>query len=333
MFSILLVGYGGIGQLWARVLMSHPRVALCGVVDTSDAALRRAKSELGSPHLTVTTDIDVAVTSCAPAAIVDASPPWNHAGTAQIARAARCHLLSEKPLSTDFQEARHRVEDWRSSGLVYMVNQNQRWNPLARDLRRWIEQGGLGAVKGIYVDYFHDFHKGTFRDYLPHALLLDMAVHHFDLVRFISRLDPVSVSCWELSSLAAVATFQLTDGVVFSYRGSWDTIGQDTGWGGLWRVVGDRGSVTWPGQAQATAWTSDGESSSRRFVLSGSDPRYTEATALEYELMKSLDHFVECLSTGAEPETSCYDNLHTLGMVVGAIRAAEEERSVEVNRL
>lgn len=325
MFSVLLVGYGLIGQLWARLLTQHPYVTLTGVVDTSDGALRRAARELGQAKLTLTSSIDSAIRSCTPAVIVDASPPWNHCETARVARAARCHLLSEKPLSTDFPEAARRVEDWHSSGQVYMVNQNYRWNPTMRELKRWIQEGGVGAVTGIYVDYFQNFPKGTFRDTLSHALLLDMAVHHFDLVRFITSLSPESVTCCELNSLTAVATFQLTGKAVFSYRGSWDAVGQDTGRCGLWRIVGGRGSVTWSSQAPAVATTVSEDSVLNCSLLSVNDPVYSEETALEYELTRSLDHFVKCLLMEDEPETSCYDNLHTLRMVIGAIRASEEQ--------
>src|SRR3712207_3998513 len=112
MLPVLLVGYGLIGPLWARLLMDHPRLTLCAIVDTSHHALRRAARELGLAHLNLTTDMDAAVRACAPAAIVDASPPWNHANTARVARAAQCHLLSEKPLATDFREAARQIQEW-----------------------------------------------------------------------------------------------------------------------------------------------------------------------------------------------------------------------------
>jgi predicted dehydrogenase len=327
-FNALLVGYGLIGPLWARLLGQHRRIRLAGVVDTSDDALRRAVDHLRTPDLVVTPSLDSAIRSCAPSVIVDASPPWNHARVAEAALAARCHLLSEKPMATDFPEAAARAERWRTSGLVYMVNQNYRWSPRVRELRQLIRQGTVGSLRGVYADYFQDFPKGTFRDHLPHAILADMAVHHFDLARFLTAQDAESVLCRESSNLTAVALFRLSGPAVFSYRASWEASGQDTGRCGVWRVVGNRGSVTFStGTPTRVTTVGPGSLVSRR-VLPPLSPEHTEDTALEYEFTKGLDHFVECLLTGAAPETSCDDNLQTVEMVSAAIRSAEEESEV-----
>jgi len=67
--------------------------------------------------------------------------------------------------------------------------------------------------------------------------------------------DPVSVFCqewnppgsWYDHDASAVAVFQLSDGIVFTYRGSWCAEGRNTSWESDWRVIGQKGSITWDG--------------------------------------------------------------------------------------
>lgn len=42
-------------------------------------------------------------------------------------------------------------------------------------------------------------HFGGFRDKMPSPLILDMAIHHFDLARYMSGADPVAVYAKEFN--------------------------------------------------------------------------------------------------------------------------------------
>src|SRR5207244_3960755 len=77
----------------------------------------------------------------------------------------------------------------------------------------------------------------------------------FDAARFLTGADPVSVYChsfnprrsWYRGDASAIVIFEMTGGIVFSYRGSWCAEGQNTGWNSTWRVIGSKGSVQWDG--------------------------------------------------------------------------------------
>jgi uncharacterized repeat protein (TIGR01451 family) len=49
---------------------------------------------------------------------------------------------------------------------------------------------------------------------------------------------------WYDQEASAIAVFEMTTQVVFSYRGSWCANGQQTSWESAWRIIGDKGTVT-----------------------------------------------------------------------------------------
>jgi predicted dehydrogenase len=88
-------------------------------------------------------------------------------------------------------------------------------------------------------------HFGGFRESMRHVLLLDMAIHTFDAARFLSGEDALAVYChetnprgtWYEHGASATAVFEMTNGVTFTYRGSWCAEGLGTGWGADWRII------------------------------------------------------------------------------------------------
>lgn len=88
---------------------------------------------------------------------------------------------------------------------------------------------------------------------MDHPLIVDMAIHTFDQARFISGTDPISVYCheynppgsWYKGNAAAICIFEMSDGSVFTYRGSWAAEGQNTSWESAWRVTGSEGTALW----------------------------------------------------------------------------------------
>jgi predicted dehydrogenase len=121
----------------------------------------------------------------------------------------------------------------------------------------------------------------------------------------------------------------MTDGIVYTYRGSWCAEGLNTTWGSEWRIIGEKGSVKWDGddnfQAQVVAETGGFFSKWQDIDIPPRDD--TSKTGSHTGLIKE---FVHCITTGATPETICTDNIKSLAMVFGAVESAELKKSVEI---
>jgi predicted dehydrogenase len=169
-----------------------------------------------------------------------------------------------------------------------------------------------------------------------------MAIHTYDLARLISGADPVSVYChehdpkgtwYEGGKAAATAIFEMTDGVVFSYRGHWcaesDPGSAGTGWWGQWRAVGDGGTAVCLDENQPWADATAGPRTRPWAEHRRVEPGPVDAKRVGGHAGLIQD-FVDCIRTGRTPETSCADNIKTLAMVFASIESAESRSRADV---
>ena len=97
------------------------------------------------------------------------------------------HVLGQKPMSDSLDGARTAIAAARETGRRYAVIQTMRFNPLHAALRDVVASGSIGEVTTVDHRYFSGMHfpAADFRNTMPHVLLVDMAIHAFDTLRFI----------------------------------------------------------------------------------------------------------------------------------------------------
>ncbi len=254
------------------------------------------------------------------------------------ALSAGCHVLSEKPMAESMSQARDLVERARAAGKLHAVVQNRRYLAGVRRIARFLSSGAIGDVTSVHADFFLAPHFGGFREEMDHVLLLDMAIHGFDAMRAMTGLKAESVyarewnprNSWYRHGSSASAIFDLENGGVFNYRGSWCANGLGTSWECEWRIVGAKGSIKWDGRDSLHAEI-------------GEDPRnglFETQTPLAVPELDPADRvgghfgvladFVRSVRMGVEPETVGYDNVKSLAMALGAIESAEAGRRIEI---
>jgi predicted dehydrogenase len=121
----------------------------------------------------------------------------------------------------------------------------------------------------------------------------------------------------------------MSDGSVFTYRGSWCAEGFPTSWEADWRVIGSRGTARWDGASMPAAEVVD-ETASGFFR----PVRRVEAAA-SWQGREGhdgcLDEMFAALEEGRPAETDCRDNLRSMAMVFGAIESAKTGRKVKLD--
>ena len=171
---------------------------------------------------------------------------------------------------------------------------------------------------------------------MPGPLILDMSIHHFDLARYISGQDPAAVyalefnpkGSWYAGDVAASCIFEMTDGVVFTYRGSWCAEGLHTSWQGNWRIIGERGTILYEQDQPPVAQVVAGKSGFSRPLKDVRPPRET----MKYEGMHgALREMLTFLRTGKVPQTESHDNIKSLAMVFGVMESARKGRRVKID--
>ena len=333
----VLVGCGGISKAWLRAIEGMDDVQVVGLVDLiEDSAAARAE-EFGLDAVAIGTDLSSVLVETSPDAVFNCTVPEAHAEVTLKAFDHGCHVLGEKPLADSMDNARKIVQAASEAERPFAVVQNRRYDPNIRQLRQLIATDTVGPLTTVNCDFYLGAHFGGFRDHMEHVLLLDMAIHTFDAARLITGADPVSVYCqewnpsgsWYDHDASAVAIFCMSDGIVYTYRGSWCAEGLNTTWESEWRVIGERGSITWDGaealDVEVVARTGELRSELSRIPLPALDP-----AAKSGGHAGVIREFIDCVRSGATPETTGADNIKSLSMVLAAIESATSGAQVQI---
>ena len=103
----LLVGAGGMGQTWAKNLVSHAaQVTLAGWVDIRPVLPPKPADKLGLTGVHTGDDLQAALAAVRPDFVVDVTVPEAHHGVTLTALAAGVPVLGEKPMADSMAHAR-----------------------------------------------------------------------------------------------------------------------------------------------------------------------------------------------------------------------------------
>jgi predicted dehydrogenase len=324
---------------WLRALGETPelkgRVEVVGLMDIDVSAAERLKEEFGLEGAATGTDLDRLLAETKPDLLFDVVVPSARRDVVMIGLKHGCHVLTEKPMAASLDEAREIVAAAEAAGRVHAVVQNRRFIEGVRRIREAIDSGLLGELTALHADFFIGAHFGGFREQMQDVLLLDMAIHTLDAARFMSGKAPVAVyaqesnprGSWYAHGAAANAIFELTDDVVFTYRGSWAAEGGTTSWESAWRVIGTTGTLLWDGgddfQLKQVVDNS-GFLRPLKDVAVPPPPRPSET----HGHASVIAEFLDAIEAGRRPETAGADNIKSLAMVFGAIESARTRQRV-----
>src|SRR5262249_3113064 len=229
------------------------------------------------------------------------------------------------------------IELAHKNGLAHVVVQNRRFNAGIRKIRRLLDLGLIGEMTSVAIDFFVPAHFRGFWEKMDTVLLTDMAIHHFDAVRFITRANAKTVYCdewnpkgsWWQHGAAANAIFRMDSGIRFSFRGSWCAEGLRTSWDGAWRIIGTKGTIVWDGLDDVRGEyvkVAEGFFYEQQPLDVGEEPDPVE-TRGHFSVMAQ---FLRQVLEGIPAETRSADNIQSLAMVLAAIETSHAGQMVPV---
>jgi predicted dehydrogenase len=334
---ILQVGVGGFGATWLAALAELPAEArLVALVDQSPGALVGAREATGIGAQACFTDLDAALEATEADMALVVVPPEAHRAVATRCLAEGLPVLVEKPLAGRREDCDALIRAAARAGRELAVSQNYRYRPVIATARAVLASGRLGALGQAQVDFrlHHDFRR-TFRERMDHPLILDMAVHHFDLIRFVTGLEAehVVARSWNppwsqfAHDASAACIFAMGGGARIVYSGSWHPRGQFTDWNCRWLVECERGYLV--------------VDRDRVGVYEGDDPNRPGTAAGEHEAplvpMAHTDQaavlldFAAAVRAGRPAPTTAADNLRSAEMVFAAVDATRSGAAVAVD--
>ena len=317
--KVIQVGIGGMGNAWLRAVQESPNVEYAGFVEVSDKIAAEQVEKYKLDGSTIFKSLDEALRNVQADGVINVTPPQFHKAVSLTALAAGIPVLSEKPLAGTREEALDIVEAANRTGVLHMVTQNYRYSVATQTLKKALTAGDMGAIGSAHVEFFKGPHFGGFREEMPYPLIIDMSIHHFDLMRFFLGSDPVSVFgrswnpawSWFKGDASASVTLGFANNVVVSYNGSWCSQGHETPWNAHWRFECAKGVVFMQEDQVYTQLTN------QQPVLV--EPVAMARTGQAY----LLQEFYEAVTQGKPPVTTCQDNIKSLGIVFDVVQSFE----------
>lgn len=329
-----IIGAGRIGKIHADNLLRLPNVEVVAVSDLfAGPELEAWASERGIGTLTKDSsdiirhpDID---------AVFICSSTDTHVPLIKEAAQAGKHIFCEKPVSMSIEQTEEAIQAVREAGVKLQIGFNRRFDHNFKRVREHVVSGTIGEPQIVKI---------TSRDPSPPpkeyiqvsgGLFMDMAIHDFDMARFLSGsevtevyarggvlVDPVFAECRDIDT--AIITLQFENGALGVIDNSRKAA---YGYDQRVEVFGSKGSVTvandYPNSAVVS--TADGISSDKplHFFLE----RYTQA------YMEETQRFVDCLANGSPLQVDGYDGLQAERIALAAKLSLQLNRAVKLSEL
>lgn len=212
-----VVGAGVMGTNHARVLAGLPGVELVGIVDPLPAHRTRAVEIVGCPTFATLEEM----LEAGPDAVTIAAPTHLHRDVSLACIARKIHVLVEKPIASTVEEGNEIVTAAREAGVTLMVGHVERFNPAVAAIKQAIKDEEILSIAITRVGPFPPRMSNV-------GVVIDLAVHDIDLIRWFTESDIVDVQPQLASAVAerediALLQFRTASGVLAHINTNWLT--------------------------------------------------------------------------------------------------------------
>ena len=328
MIRLICVGLAGMGHHDWSSAAAVDEFALVAGVDPDAEAREAFTQATGNPTFEA---LEPALGSVAADAALIATPDAFHAPYSIRCLEHGLDVICEKPMAETLEDARSMHRAAETSGRMLMIHHQLRWSsPYAR-LRQVVAQGIIGTLRQVDLDMlvFSGACLVGYRSKLPHLILQDLAIHHFDLLRYVSgqecstiyarawpsNQEGVSISC----DTSATAVLEMTGPVTASYRCRMRELLDPTGYAPRMTLIGSRGEARFAdGTLAVQTYGDSGDGWGPREMVSPRDDG------------NPMVAFAEAMRTREPALTASGDNIKSLEVMFAAVRSAETGTPVRV---
>lgn len=185
-----VIGMGFIGFAHVEALRRVPYVDVVAIADPFGA--KEKAEQLGVPAGYA--DYLDMMDQCKPDCVHICTPNSTHMAIAMAAIERGIHVICEKPMARNADEAQRMVDAVRASGLIGALNFHNRYYPIPYRMRRMVQEGELGEVYHVQGGYLQDWlqHKTDFSWKLlsnqcgKTRATADLGSHWIDLAEYVT---------------------------------------------------------------------------------------------------------------------------------------------------
>ena len=190
MFKIALLGAGRIGKIHAANAVAHPGLTLSHVVEPVAASAEALAAETGA----VVASLEAVLADASIDGVIVASSTDAHLSHCLRAAAAGKAIFCEKPLDMDLRQARSAAGQLRDARLF--LGFNRRFDPSFQALKARLAQGAVGKLETLQITSNDPAPPPVSYVKVSGGLFKDMAIHDFDMARWLLGEEPSEVFAW-----------------------------------------------------------------------------------------------------------------------------------------
>ena len=341
-----IIGCGRVAEeRHVPALRQVQEVRVTAVADTDRARADSIARQLGGAHVDACADYRALLDRKDVDAVAVLTPTPSHAEMVLAALAAGKHVLVEKPLAASTADCDRIVARAAQSAVKVVLAFNLRQHRLVRKARARVQAGELGRISLIRSLYTHDrtgkaapaWHRELT---LGGGVILNEAIHHFDLWRFLLGSEVEEIFCaaqpsdlyeHESSTVAA----KLSGGALASGAFSLSTSPQNE-----LEICGEKGRLVlscyrfdglavypheaYPGDLRHRLR----ESAASLAQFGQAIPSLRRGGDFQDSFRALWRHFVDCIRDDRQPDCSVLDGQRAVEIAIAASHSARSHQSV-----
>lgn len=335
MVNLGIIGFGRIGKVHAESLTKYvPSASLKSVSDPfiDEEGTKYAKSlgveNVYKDHSNILSDPEID-------AVLICSSTDTHSKISIEALRAGKHVFCEKPIDLNIEKIKEVLDEVKKSKLKYQVGFNRRFDHNFRAIRDAVQSGKVGDPHVIKITSRDPGAPPIEYVKVSGGLFLDMMIHDFDMVRYLSGseveevyaigntlIDPEIGKAGDIDT--AIVTLKLENGALAVIDNSREAV---YGYDQRAEVFGSKGAISIGNDSNSTAVmsTKDGIVSEKPlyFFLE----RYMQAYADE------VKDFVQAIEDDTEVPVGAKDGLISVLIGIAAKKSLKEGRPVKLSEI
>ena len=327
MFNVAIFGAGRIGQIHARNAAGSAELTLKYVVDPNRAAAEALANQTGA----VVADVDTVLGDGSVSGVIIASATNVHLDQALSAASVGKAIFCEKPLDLDL--ARARKAGTQLAGAAMLVGFNRRFDPHFAALKARVDAKAIGNLESLHIISHDPAPPPVSYIRFSGGLFKDMAIHDFDMARWLLGEDPIEVfasaSCLVDSAIEEAGDVDTARTLLRTETGRLCVISNTrrSGYGYDQRIeaYGSAGTVRADNVLVSTVSTCTERGLASDALQNFFLDRYAEAYRRE------MKHFVNILRDGEAPAAGYHDGVAALVLAEAAARSVKLNTPVTVS--
>jgi UDP-N-acetylglucosamine 3-dehydrogenase len=300
-----VVGVGVMGSNHARVLADLAEVKLVGIADSDERQRNYVAQALGcAAHADAESLIAAGVD-----ALTIAAPTHLHRDLALTCIRRGVHILVEKPIASSVEEGRAIIAAAERAGVTLMIGHVERFNPAVEAIKNAIRDEDILSIAITRVGPFPPRMSNV-------GVVIDLAVHDIDLIRWFTDSDIVEVQPQLSSAIAerediALLQFRTASGVLAHINTNWLTPFKARNVTVATRKKYIMGDLLTRQVTECFGFQPDGSYSMRHLSVGHSEPLRTE-----------LQAFIGAIRHGASPAVTGEEGVASLEIAIRCLNGS-----------